>query len=95
MSAPPARIVMYATPFCGYCAAARRLLTGKGVSYTEIDVMFDADKRAEMVALSGRGTVPQIFIGERHVGGFDDLAALDRRGELDPLLSGSNDPQQT
>jgi glutaredoxin 3 len=94
MSMPAPAIVMYATPFCGYCAAARSLLTKKGAAYTEIDVMFDADKRAEMVALSGRSTVPQIFIGERHIGGFDDLAALERRGELDPLLRSFNDSQQ-
>jgi glutaredoxin 3 len=94
MSAPAPKIVLYATPFCGYCAAARSLLADKRATYTEIDVMFDADKRAEMVALSGRSTVPQIFIGERHIGGFDDLAALDRRGELDPLLRSSNDSQQ-
>lgn len=79
-------IVMYSSPFCGYCSAAKRLLDGKNVEYTEIDVLFDAGKREEMRARSGRNTVPQIFIGETHVGGYDDLSALDRTGELDPLL---------
>jgi glutaredoxin 3 len=86
MSEPAAKVVMYTTPFCGYCAAARRLLAEKGVSFTEIDVMFDSARRAEMAELSGRHTVPQIFIDDRPVGGFDDLAALDERGELDRLL---------
>lgn len=82
------RIVIYSTPFCGYCAAAKRLLTAKGAEYTEIDVMMDAERRQEMLVKSGgRRTVPQIFIDGRHIGGFDDLSALDKAGELDPLLA--------
>jgi glutaredoxin 3 len=84
MSRP--KVTMYSSPFCGYCAAAKRLLDKKGVAYDEIDVVFDPDRRKEMVELSGRTTVPQIFIGETHVGGFDDLSALESRGELDALL---------
>jgi glutaredoxin 3 len=86
-----AGIIVYTTPFCGYCSAAKRLLANKGVSYIEINVMFSAEKRAEMEALSGRSTVPQIFIGDTHVGGYDDLAALDKSGDLDPLLAGIED----
>ncbi len=79
---------MYSTPFCGYCAAAKRLLTAKGAEYTEIDVMMDSERRQEMLAKSGgRRTVPQIFIDGRHIGGFDELNALDKAGGLDPLLA--------
>lgn len=77
---------MYSSPFCGYCAAAQQLLRTKGIEFEVIDVLLDADKRAEMRAVSGRSTVPQIFIGDTHVGGFDELNALERRGELDALL---------
>lgn len=80
---------MYASPFCGYCAAAKRLLRAKGVAFTEIDVLAEPERRAEMIERSGRRTVPQIFIGTRHIGGFDDLNALEQRGELDPLLTGA------
>ena len=82
---------MYTSPFCGYCAAAKRLLGKKGAQFDEIDVMFDAERKREMIEKSGRRTVPQIFIGGRHIGGYDDLAALDARGELDPLLA--SEPQ--
>lgn len=82
-------VTLYTTPFCGYCMAAKRLLTAKSVAFAEIDVSGDPAKRAEMVQRSGGGrTVPQIFIGETHVGGFDDMNALDRAGKLDPLLAG-------
>ena len=82
------RILVYSTPFCGYCAAAKRLLTAKGAQYTEIDVMMDPERRQEMLAKSGgRRTVPQIFIDGRHIGGFDELNALDKAGGLDPLLA--------
>jgi glutaredoxin 3 len=82
------RILIYTTPFCGYCAAAKRLLAKKGAEFTEIDVMMDSAQRQEMLAKSnGRRTVPQIFIDGRHIGGFDDLSALDKAGELDPLLT--------
>ena len=84
---PP--ITLYTTPFCGYCAAAKRLLGLKGAPYTEIDVAADPSRRAEMVHRSAGGrTVPQIFIGDRHIGGFDDMYALDRAGKLDPMLAG-------
>jgi glutaredoxin 3 len=77
---------MYATGWCPYCAAARELLFGKQVAFTEIDVDKQHGARDEMVDRSGRRTVPQIFIGERHIGGYDDLAALERSGQLGQLL---------
>ena len=80
-------IEIYTTRYCPYCHAAKRLLSRKVVDFTEIDVSGDANRRSEMVArANGRMTVPQIFIGSTHVGGYDDLAALDRAGKLDPLL---------
>ncbi|MBD3679774.1 MAG: glutaredoxin 3 [Rhodobacteraceae bacterium] len=82
-------VEIYTSPFCGFCHAAKRLLSGKGVSFTEIDVMMEPQKRQEMMSRAhGRHTVPQIFIGETHVGGCDDLYALERAGKLDPLLAG-------
>lgn len=83
-----AQVIIYTSPFCGYCSAAKRLLAKKGVEFTEIDVMFDAERKREMLERSGgQRTVPQIFIGDRHIGGFDDLSALDARGALDPLFA--------
>jgi glutaredoxin 3 len=82
-----ARIVVYSQPFCGYCSAAKRLLAQKGAEFSEVDVMSEAGRRNEMVERSGRRTVPQIFIDGRHVGGYDDLSALDQSGELDRLLA--------
>lgn len=79
-------ITVYFTPFCPYCSWARQLLDGKGVEYRLIDVSQDDVLRSEMEDRSQRNTVPQIFIGDVHVGGFDDLSALDRQGKLDPLL---------
>jgi len=81
-----AKVVMYATGWCPYCERARALLTRKGVAFEEIDIDAAPSRREEMMARSGRRTVPQIFIGEVHVGGCDDLHALDARGGLDPLL---------
>lgn len=82
------RILLYTTPFCGYCNAAKRLLQGKGLDFDEIDVAFDAEKRAEMIQLAmGLRTVPQIFIRGRHVGGYAELAALERAGKLEALLA--------
>jgi glutaredoxin 3 len=82
------RILMYTTPFCGYCSAAKRLLKAKGADYTEVDVMMSPEHRQEMLAKSGgRRTVPQIFIDDRHIGGFDELNALDKVGELDAMLA--------
>jgi glutaredoxin 3 len=84
---PP--IVIYTKPFCPYCSRAMALLDRKGAKYEEIVAAMDADKRREMMQRSGgRSTYPQIFIGERHVGGCDDLHELDARGELDALLAG-------
>lgn len=80
---------IYTTPFCGYCRAAKRLLSAKGVPFNEIDVSSDPAKRGEMVQRApGSRTVPQIFIGGTHVGGFDEMNALERAGRLDPLLAG-------
>ena len=85
-----ALVEIYTTPLCGYCHAAKRLLASKGVAFTEIDVSRDPALRAAMVSRAGgRRTVPQIFIAGGHVGGSDDLHALDRSGRLDPLLAGA------
>jgi thioredoxin reductase (NADPH) len=84
-----AEIVMYSKPDCPYCGMAKRLLASKGQTWQEIDVEAEPDRQAEMVERSQRRTVPQIFIGDRHVGGFDDLAALENAGELDALLGRS------
>jgi glutaredoxin 3 len=82
-------ITIYTTPFCGFCHSAKRLLAGKGVQFHEIDVSSDPAQRAEMVRRAGgRRTVPQIFIGARHIGGCDDLYGLNAKGELDALLAG-------
>jgi glutaredoxin 3 len=81
-----ARIIVYSADWCGYCARARRLLDTKGVPYEEIDVDVVAGARAEMQARSGRSTIPQIFINDQHIGGADDLYALEQEGRLDPLL---------
>lgn len=80
------KVVMYTTGWCPYCARARALLDAKGVLVEEIDVDAMPDARREMLARSGRSTVPQIFIGDDHVGGCDDLEALDEAGRLDSLL---------
>ena len=84
-----ARVRMYTTPICPYCVRAKALLKKKGVEVEEVDVLMNADARAEMETKSqGRKTVPQIFVGETHVGGCDDLYALDKAGKLDRLLEG-------
>ena len=81
-------VEIYTSPLCGYCHAAKRLLTDKGVSFAEINVMVNPAKRQEMMTrANGRHTVPQILIGQDHVGGYDDLAALERAGKLDALLA--------
>ena len=79
-------VVMYATSWCPYCARARALLSSKGVAFKEIDIEAQPGEREAMIRRSGRSTVPQIFIGERHIGGSDDLYELDAAGGLDPLL---------
>ncbi|HZW11753.1 MAG TPA: glutaredoxin 3 [Noviherbaspirillum sp.] len=84
-----ARVVMYSTAVCPYCVMAERLLKSKGVENIEkIRVDLQPEQRAEMMQKTGRRTVPQIYIGDTHVGGFDDLSALDHAGKLDPLLKG-------
>jgi glutaredoxin 3 len=80
-------ITIYTKGWCPYCSAAKKLLTEKGVEFTEIDIEKKPEARAEMIQKAkGRSTVPQIFIGEKHVGGCDDLYDLDDRGQLEPLL---------
>lgn len=84
-----ADVTIYTRGFCGYCARAKALLKQKGVPYEEIDAGMDAVKKAQMRERSGgRSTFPQIFIGGRHIGGCDDIMALERKGELDALLNG-------
>ena len=81
------KVQIYTTNWCPYCTAAKALLDDKGVAYDEIDAT-DPDVRMDMIQRAhGRRTVPQIFIGERHVGGYDEIATLERRGQLDPLLA--------
>ena len=82
-----AKIEMYTTPFCGYCARAKSLLAKKGAAYEEVDVMMDEKKRAEMRERAKRSTVPQIFINGQYIGGSDELAALEQAGKLDALLA--------
>lgn len=88
---PP--VTIYTKGWCPYCSAAKDLLREKGVAFNEIEVTGREAERAEMMKRSGgRTSVPQIFIGDRHVGGCDDLYGLDRRGELDALLAPSGEP---
>jgi glutaredoxin 3 len=82
-----ADVVIYTRPFCGFCARALSVLSQKGVDFTEIEAGMDPDKRREMVERSGRNTFPQIFVGGKHIGGCDEMMALERAGKLDPLLS--------
>ncbi len=79
-------IVMYLKQTCPFCVMAKRLLTQKGQKWDEIDIQAEPERRAEMIERTGRYTVPQIFIGEQHIGGFDELSALDAAGRLDDLL---------
>jgi len=81
-----AQVTMYATDWCPFCVRAEKLLVSKGAYVKKINVEDQPDRRAEMVEMTGRRTVPQIFIGDRHVGGHDDLVALERVGDLDALL---------
>lgn len=82
-----AHIVIYTRPFCGYCAQALKLLKAKGADFTEIEAGMDPALRQEMITRSGRSTFPQIFVGDRHIGGCDDLQALESEGALDALLA--------
>ncbi len=81
-------VEIYTSPLCGFCHAAKRLLKQKGVNFSEIDVLVNPERKPEMIQRANGGrTVPQIFIGDVHVGGCDDLFALDRAGKLEPLLA--------
>jgi len=80
-------VTIYTRSFCGYCSAAKRLLQERGIAFEEIDATGAPEKRQEMIRRSGRFTFPQIFVGDRHVGGCDDLYSLDARGELDRLVA--------
>lgn len=82
-----AQVTIYTKPYCPYCIRAVSLLEKKGVEFTEIEAAFDPEKRQEMMQRSGRTTFPQIFIDDRHIGGCDDMMALERDGKLDPLLA--------
>jgi glutaredoxin 3 len=82
-----AQVTIYTRPGCGYCARALSLLSDKGVDFEEVHAGADPAKRQEMMERSGRSTFPQIFVGEKHIGGCDDMMALERRGELDALLA--------
>jgi glutaredoxin 3 len=82
-----AKVEMYTTPFCGYCARAKSLLEKKGAAYVEVDVMMDEKKRTEMRERAKRSTVPQIFINGEYIGGSDELVALEQAGKLDALLA--------
>ena len=82
------QVEIYTSPLCGFCHAAKRLLTSKGVAFSEVDIAVEPERRAEMMQRANGGrTVPQIFIGEEHIGGCDDLYALERAGELDGVLA--------
>lgn len=82
---PP--ITVYSTTYCPYCVRAKQLLERKGAAFNEINVEDDAEREKMIARAGGRRTVPQIFIGDTHVGGFDDLNALDKAGKLDPMLA--------
>lgn len=83
-----AKVTLYTRPLCGFCTAAKRLLDGKGVAYVEHDAGFDPALKREMIRkANGRATFPQIFVGDKHVGGCDDLMAMERAGKLDALLA--------
>ena len=87
------KVTIYTTQFCPYCHSAKALLLRKGIEFTEIDVSYDREERQRMMARAGgRRTVPQIFIDDLHIGGSDELHALDRQAKLDPLLAGATPP---
>jgi glutaredoxin 3 len=86
-----AEVKIYTRKWCGYCSAAERLLRGKGIAFENIDCTGDREKRDWLVEVTGRTTVPQVFIDGRPVGGYDDLKVLERSGELDKLLAGSGE----
>ncbi|MYF71509.1 MAG: glutaredoxin 3 [Proteobacteria bacterium] len=80
-------VIVFSSPFCGYCAAAKRLLMNKNADFIEINILSSPERRQEMIDLSGRRSVPQIFVGGQHIGGYTELSALDASGELDALLA--------
>ena len=82
-----AKVTIYTRPFCGYCARALSLLTDKGADFTEVEAGMDPNLRQEMMQRSGRTTFPQIFVGDQHIGGCDDMMALEREGKLDQMLA--------
>ena len=86
--APPA-ITIYSSAICPYCIMAKNFLKSRGLAWTEVRIDLDADARQRMVALARRTSVPQIFVGDTHVGGYDDMMALHRAGKLEPLLAGA------
>lgn len=89
MTVPPApKITLYTSAVCGYCVAAKNFLRSKGLDWNEVRIDTDPAEREKMVALARRTSVPQIFIGDTHVGGYDDMMALHRAGKLEPLLVG-------
>jgi glutaredoxin 3 len=83
-----AHVTLYTKPFCPYCARALSLLKAKGADFTEVEAAFDPEKRKEMLARGGGSTYPQIFVGDRLIGGCDEMLGLDRAGELDAILAG-------
>ncbi|WP_425995667.1 glutaredoxin 3 [Caulobacter sp. DWR1-3-2b1] len=82
-----AKVTIYTRPFCGYCARALKVLGDKGADFTEVEAGMDPKLRQEMMDRSGRTTFPQIFVGDSHIGGCDDMMALERAGKLDALLA--------
>ena len=80
-------VIVFSSPFCGYCAAAKRLLMHKNADFIEINILNSPERRQEMIEMSGRRSVPQIFVGGQHIGGYTELSALDAAGELDALLA--------
>ncbi len=87
---PPPEITIYSSAICPYCVMAKNFLKSRGLAWTEVRIDTDADARQRMVALARRTSVPQIFIGPTHVGGYDDMMALHRAGKLEPLLAGAS-----
>ncbi|HEY5972526.1 MAG TPA: glutaredoxin 3 [Pseudoxanthomonas sp.] len=88
------KIVLYTTAFCSYCAATKNFLESKGQAWTEVRVDMDFEQRQKMIAKSNRTSVPQIFIGDTHVGGYEDMIALHRAGKLEPLFAGQTTGEQ-
>lgn len=81
------QVTIYCTKTCPFCTMAKKLFDNKGVTYESIDIGNDREKWAQLEAKTGRNTVPQVYIGEQHIGGYDELSAADKRGKLDPLLN--------